>query len=196
MTSLATPPLPDILAPGLDVVFCGINPGMRAAATGHHFMGRSNRFWKTVHLSGFTPELIDPLDDRKILGHRCGLTTVVERPTARADELLRNEFMLASATLHKKIEQLKPRCLAFLGKPAYQAISGRPSLAWGKQAETFGGAMVWLLPNPSGLNRGFSLDALVQAYRELHDELSRSKSRAASPLAKQPSSRPSMKTGH
>jgi TDG/mug DNA glycosylase family protein len=165
------PPLPDLLAPGLDVVFCGINPGMRAAASGHHFMGRSNRFWKTVHLSGFTPELIDPLDDRDILEHRCGLTTVVERPTARADELLRDEFMRSAETLRNKMEQFKPKCLAFLGKPAYQAMTGQPKVAWGKQPEKFGGAMVWLLPNPSGLNRGFSQDMLVQAYRELRDAL-------------------------
>ena len=168
--SLTASPLPDILAPGLDVVFCGINPGMRAAATGHHFMGRSNRFWKTVHLSGFTPELIDPLDDRKILDHRCGLTTVVERPTARADELLRDEFLLSSATLQKKMEKFKPRCLAFLGKPAYQALSGNSKLLWGRQPETFGGTIVWILPNPSGLNRGFSLNDLVQAYQELRRE--------------------------
>ncbi|MFL9877727.1 G/U mismatch-specific DNA glycosylase [Herbaspirillum rhizosphaerae] len=172
MTSLVEPTLPDILAPGLDVIFCGINPGMRAAETGHHFMGRSNRFWKTMHLSGFTPSLIDPLDDRKILEHRCGLTTVVERPTARADELLRDEFISSSATLREKIERLKPRCVAFLGKPAYQVISGNPKVAWGKQAELFGGAMVWLLPNPSGLNRGFSLDDLVQAYEELRRAIS------------------------
>jgi len=168
-----TSPLPDLLAPGLDVVFCGINPGMRAAASGHHFMGRSNRFWKTVHLSGFTPDLIDPLDDCRILDHRCGLTTVVERPTARADELLRDEFIRSAETLRKKMEKLKPKCLAFLGKPAYQVIAGQPKVDWGKQPEKFGGAMVWLLPNPSGLNRGFSQDMLVQAYRELREELAK-----------------------
>ncbi|WP_050478459.1 G/U mismatch-specific DNA glycosylase [Herbaspirillum rhizosphaerae] len=179
MTPLAAAPLPDILAPGLDVVFCGINPGMSAAATGHHFMGRSNRFWKTIHLAGFTPTCLDPLDDRRILEHRCGLTTVVERPTARADELARDEFFLASAKLREKIERLKPRCLAFLGKPAYQVISGNSKLLWGKQTETLGGAMVWLLPNPSGLNRGFSLDDLVQAYRELRCEFPDGASSAA-----------------
>lgn len=167
----STSALPDILAPGLDVIFCGINPGMRAAASGHHFLGRSNRFWKTVHLSGFTPELIDPLDDRNILDHCCGLTTVVERPTVRADEVQRDEFIRSAATLRKKMELLRPRCLAFLGKPAYQAITGKPKVEWGKQPEAFGGAMVWLLPNPSGLNRGFSQDMLVQAYRELREAL-------------------------
>lgn len=172
MTHPAAPALADILAPGLDVVFCGINPGMSAALTGHHFMGRSNRFWRTVHLAGFTPELITPINDRQILQHRCGLTTVAERPTARADELGQDEFILASATLCHKIEKFQPRCLAFLGKPAYQALTGKSRTSWGKQPEPFGGAMVWLLPNPSGLNRGFSLDALVKAYQELRDALS------------------------
>src|SRR5450830_1937984 len=155
----AAPSLPDILAPGLDVVFCG-----------------SNRFWRTIHLSGFTPDLIDPVDDRQILQHRCGLTTAVERPTARADELGRDEFILASATLFQKIEKLQPRCLAFLGKPAYQALTGKSKTSWGKQPETVGDAMVWLLPNPSGLNRGFSLDDLVEAYQELRYALSDNKS--------------------
>lgn len=164
--------LPDLLAPGLDVVFCGINPGMLPASTGHHFMGRSNRFWKTMHLAGFTPTLIDPVDDHRILEYRCGLTTVVERPTARTDELLRDEFVLASTTLREKIERLSPRCVAFLGKPAYQTISGNSKVIWGKQNETFGGATVWLLPNPSGLNRGFSLDDLVQTYQTLRCEFS------------------------
>jgi len=173
MMPSANASLPDILAPGLDVIFCGINPGMRAAETGHHFMGRSNRFWKTMHLSGFTPTRIDPLNDRQILARRCGLTTVVERPTARADELLRDEFISSSTALREKIERLKPRYIAFLGKPAYQVISGNPKVIWGKQAELFGGAMVWLLPNPSGLNRGFSLDALVEAYQALRYELVR-----------------------
>jgi TDG/mug DNA glycosylase family protein len=173
-----TSSLPDLLAPGLDVVFCGINPGMRAAASGHHFLGRSNRFWKTVHLSGFTPELIDPLNDRHILDHRCGLTTVVERPTARADEVLRDEFIRSAETLRRKMEQIRPKCLAFLGKPAYQAITGQPKVGWGKQPDSFGGAMVWLLPNPSGLNRGFSQDMLVQAYRELREALAINKPRA------------------
>ena len=174
MTSPALPaqPLPDILAPALDVIFCGINPGLSAATSGHHFMGKSNRFWKTLHLAGFTPALIDPVDDRSILDCRCGLTTVVERPTARADQVLREEYILSAEKLRQKLQKLKPKCLAFLGKPAYQAMSGKPKVDWGRQPDTFAGAMVWLLPNPSGLNRGFSLDALVQAYQALLHELS------------------------
>jgi double-stranded uracil-DNA glycosylase len=159
--------LPDILEPGLSVVFCGINPGMRAASTGRHFAGRGNRFWRAIHLAGFTPEQIDPEVDRTILQYGCGLTTVVSRATARADELSQWEFNAAAGEFELKIERYAPRCVAFLGKMALAAMSGRRDIGWGLQPSTFGGARAWVLPNPSGLNRAYSLDALVIAYREL-----------------------------
>lgn len=159
--------LPDILAPGLSLVFCGINPGLRAASTGHHFAGRSNRFWRVMHLAGFTPEQIRPGDGRAILDYGYGLTAVVPRPTARAAELSRSEIERAGAGFRRKIEQYAPRYIAFLGKMAFSAISGTRDLNWGPQIQAFGGARVWVLPNPSGLNRSFDLDALVGAYREL-----------------------------
>lgn len=158
--------LPDLLEPGLSLVFCGINPGMRAASTGHHFEGRSNRFWRVLHLAGFTPEQIRPEDDNTLLRYGYGLTTVVPRPTARAADLSRAEMQLAGEAFQRKIEQVAPRYVAFLGKMAFSAISGAPNIEWGPQAKPFGGARAWVLPNPSGLNRGFSLDALVAAYRE------------------------------
>ncbi|MFM0729523.1 G/U mismatch-specific DNA glycosylase [Paraburkholderia sediminicola] len=159
--------LPDILGPGLSVVFCGINPGVLAASTGHHFAGRGNRFWRALHLAGFTPEQISPENDRTFLQYGCGLTTVVSRPTARADELSQGEFKAAAVEFERKIEQIAPQCVAFLGKMALCAMSGKRDIDWGLQPATFGGARAWVLPNPSGLNRGFSLDALVIAYREL-----------------------------
>jgi len=159
--------LPDVLAGGLAVVFCGLNPGLSAAMSGHHFAGRSNRFWKAIHLAGFTPELMDPADDRRILQYGCGLTTVVDRPTVRADEVSRQEFKASHGALHRKIEHFAPTYLAFLGKAAYSAISDRRDIAWGLQSARFAGSVAWVLPNPSGLNRAFSLDDLVQAYREL-----------------------------
>jgi TDG/mug DNA glycosylase family protein len=159
--------LRDLIEENLDVVFCGINPGWRAAAAGHHFVGRGNRFWRVIHLAGFTPEQILPENDRAILAHGCGLTTAVERPTARADELSKHEFKAASAKLERKIEQFAPRCIAFLGKAAYGAITRQQVVPWGLQSKPFGGTAVWVLPNPSGLNRSFSLDDLVAAYREL-----------------------------
>jgi len=166
--------LPDIIAKGLTVIFCGINPGMTAAVAGHHFVSRSNRFWRVIHLSGFTPEEILPENNRTILQHRCGLTTVVERPTARAEELSAQEFAAAAAQFERKITRYAPRFVAFLGKAAYSALSDRRDIAWGSQAAAFGGAAVWVLPNPSGRNRAFSLDQLVGAYRELYEAVNRS----------------------
>ncbi|MCE4544018.1 G/U mismatch-specific DNA glycosylase [Caballeronia sp. PC1] len=160
--------LPDILEPGLRVVFCGINPGMLAASTGQHFAGRGNRFWRTVHLAGFTPGLLRPEDGHAFLRYGCGLTTAVARPTARADHLSRIEIEAAAASFESKMRSFAPHYIAFLGKMALSAMTGQRDIAWGLQEDTFGGARAWVLPNPSGLNRSFSLDALVLAYRELH----------------------------
>ena len=159
--------LPDILAPGLDVVFCGINPALSAAVAGHHFSSRSNRFWRVLHRAGFTPHLISPNDDHTILQYRCGLTAAVDRPTVRASELTRHDFQATAVNLEKKILRFHPRYLAFLGKPAFAAIFKAPSVAWGRQPQRFGGSNTWVLPNPSGLNRSFTLEALVAAYSEL-----------------------------
>lgn len=161
------PSLADLLEPGLSLVFCGINPGIRAASTGHHFAGRSNRFWRVVHLAGFTPEQIRPEDDRTILQYGCGLTAVVPRPTASAAELSRSEIEMAADEFRRKIERYAPQHIAFLGKMALSAISGTRDIEWGLQTKPFGGARAWVLPNPSGLNRAFDLDALVAAYREV-----------------------------
>jgi TDG/mug DNA glycosylase family protein len=160
--------LPDIIAERLAVVFCGINPGMTAAAAGHHFAGRSNRFWRAIHLAGFTPAEIRPENDRTIVQYGCGLTTVVERPTARADELSAQDFIAAAAQFEQKIVRYAPRFVGFLGKAAYCALSRQRDIAWGCQPVAFGGAAVWVLPNPSGRNRAFTLDQLVGAYRQLY----------------------------
>ncbi|MFJ2709702.1 G/U mismatch-specific DNA glycosylase [Pseudomonas sp. NPDC087346] len=160
--------LQDILAEGLDVVFCGINPGLLAAAEGHHFAGRGNRFWRTLHLAGFTPHEVQPEDDRSILQFGCGLTAVVDRPTARADQLSVAEFTAAAADFESKIARHAPCVVAFLGKAAYAGLSGQKDVAWGPQAQTFGNAAVWVLPNPSGRNRAFTLEQLVDAYQKLH----------------------------
>ncbi|HTM81338.1 G/U mismatch-specific DNA glycosylase [Asticcacaulis sp.] len=171
--SLAPTALPDIIGPDLDVLFCGLNPGLTSAATGHSFANRSNRFWRAIHLAGFTQVQLKPEEDRTLLDYRCGLTTAAPRPTVSAGELSRSEFTTGAAALKAKIETYTPHYVAFLGKPAYAAITGQRQLSWGRQSDRFGGAQVWILPNPSGLNRAFQLDALVAAYRELHDALSR-----------------------
>ncbi|WP_263355278.1 G/U mismatch-specific DNA glycosylase [Acidicapsa acidisoli] len=157
----------DILAQNLLVVFCGINPGLRSAALGHHFAGRGNRFWKTIHLAGFTMEEIAPENGASVLAYKCGLTTAVERPTARADQLSRDEFERAASSLSAKIARYSPGYVAFLGKAAFAAIFDRRSVSWGKQDVLLGGSKTWVLPNPSGLNRSFGLDQLVRAYTEL-----------------------------
>ena len=160
--------LPDIIAEHLTVVFCGINPGMTAAVAGHHFSTGSNRFWRALHLAGFTPEEIRPENDRAILTYGYGLTAVVDRPTARADQLSTREFAAAAAQFERKIARYAPRFVSFLGKAAYAALSGQRDIAWGSQPATFGGASVWVLPNPSGRNRAFTLDQLVSAYQQLY----------------------------
>lgn len=160
--------LPDLIGKGLTVLFCGINPGMTAATAGHHFVSRSNRFWRVLHLAGFTPVEISPAQDRSILDYGYGLTTVVQRPTASADQLSPHEFATAAAQFRQKVARHAPRFVAFLGKPAYAALSGRRELAWGRQTEHLEGSIVWVLPNPSGRNRAFALDGLVDAYRPLH----------------------------
>jgi TDG/mug DNA glycosylase family protein len=159
--------LPDIIAKGLAIVFCGINPGLTAAVSGHHFSSPSNRFWRVMHLAGFTPVRILAEEDRSLLEYGCGLTTVVARATRRADELSAHEFVHSAAALERKITRYAPRAVAFLGKPAYSAIAGRRGIEWGLQTAPFGGASAWVVPNPSGLNRSFSTEDLVVAYSEL-----------------------------
>lgn len=159
--------LADLLSKDLDVVFCGINPALSAARSGHHFSNRSNRFWRVLHLAGFTPHLIQSENDRTILEYGYGLTAAVGRPTVTASELRTHEFHEATEELERKLRRYRPRYLAFLGKPAFAAIFRQKRVDWGQQSIRFGGAEVWVLPNPSGLNRAFSLDALVSAYRDL-----------------------------
>ena len=163
--------LPDLLAPGLKAVFCGLNPGARAATSGHHFAGQGNRFWTVMHRAGFTPVLVDARDDRACLAHGFGLTTVVARPTASAAALSAAEYVSGGVLLARKLERYRPRAVAFLGKAAHAAISGRKDAPWGRQAESFGGSVTWVLPNPSGLNRGFSLEELVAHYAAFHASL-------------------------
>ncbi|MDH6253857.1 TDG/mug DNA glycosylase family protein [Chryseobacterium sp. H1D6B] len=160
--------LTDIITKGLTVVFCGINPGLKSAGDGHHFSGRSNRFWKVLHKSGFTPYEIEAVNDTSILNFGYGLTTAVARPTSRADELSKDEFDNSLEIFRIKMKEFQPKYIAFLGKAAYKAFSGKKQILWGQQPEDFCGARVWILPNPSGLNRGFTLDNLVNSYEEFY----------------------------
>ena len=160
-------PLPDLIAHDLTVLFCGINPGAYAAERGHHFLGQGNRFWRVLHLAGFTPQLIHAANDRLLLEQGCGITSAVSRPTARAAELAKREYLLAKESLVAKVKLYRPAYLAFLGKAAFEAMFDVQRAPWGAQAESIGETAIWLLPNPSGLNRGFSMDDLVSAYGAL-----------------------------
>jgi TDG/mug DNA glycosylase family protein len=162
---------PDILTEGLDVIFCGLNPAASAAAAGHNFSNPSNRFWRVLHLAGFTDARLRPEDERRLLDHGCGITAVVRRLTRSASEVSREEFNEAQPAFEAKMRRFAPRSIAFLGKRDLSAMLGLPSVEWGRQPTALAGAMVWVLPNPSGLNRGFTLDALVEAYAELRREL-------------------------
>jgi double-stranded uracil-DNA glycosylase len=163
--------LPDVLATGLHAIFCGINPGLQAATAGHHFAGRGNRFWSTMQLAGFTPRRLAPEEDREILRFGYGLTTAAPRPTVSADGLAKGEILKAADALAEKMTRYAPRYIAFLGKQAYAEILGQAKLSWGKQEGRFGGAGVWILPNPSGLNRSFTLERLVEHYRAFRIEI-------------------------
>lgn len=156
----------DILAPGLPVVFCGINPSTQAAVSGNNFGSASNRFWPVLHLAGFTPVRIAAQDDRRLLAFGCGITAAVPRATRSAGELDGRELHGSGDGLRAKIEYFRPETVAFLGKAAYEAIAGT-KVDWGPQPARFAGADVWILPNPSGLNHGFSLADLVEAYTAL-----------------------------
>jgi double-stranded uracil-DNA glycosylase len=162
---------PDILAHDLDVIFCGVNPATTAAAAGHNFSNRSNRFWTVLHLAGFADVRLQPHEERRLLEYGCGLTAVVDRPTRRAIDVPLDEFRKAWPGFEAKIRRYAPRSVAFLGKRAFSAMMDQPDVAWGIYPAEFAGATAWLLPNPGGLNQAFSLEALVEAYGGLRAAL-------------------------
>ena len=164
---------PDILVKGLDVVFCGLNPAVSAAMAGYSSSDRSNRFWPVLHLAGFTDVHLEPQHGRRLLAYGCGITAVVRRPTRGAQDVSREEFRRTRFGFEAKVRRYAPRSIAFLGKRALSTMIGEADVAWGRQALDFGGAVAWVLPNPSGRNRRFTLDALVSAYAQFRDALVR-----------------------
>jgi TDG/mug DNA glycosylase family protein len=159
---------PDILAEGLDVGFCGINPATSAAAAGHSFSNGSNRFWTVLHLAGFTDRRLQPQEERQLLVYGYGITAVIDKPTRRADEIPSSAFVDARPAFEAKMRRFAPRTIAFLGKRAVSEMLGQSGLPWGRLPGGFAGTTAWILPNPSGRNRAFALDALVRSYTELH----------------------------
>jgi TDG/mug DNA glycosylase family protein len=160
-------PLPDVVAPDLDVLFCGINPSLVSAARGHHFARPGNRFWPALHLAGLTPRRLAPEEDRELLDHRLGLTNVVDRPTRAAAELTPAELREGAAALAELVAEYRPRVLAVLGITAWRVAFDRPRAAIGLQPERVGGAATWVVPNPSGLNAHVQLPNLARIYRQL-----------------------------
>ncbi|HEV7241200.1 MAG TPA: G/U mismatch-specific DNA glycosylase [Thermoanaerobaculia bacterium] len=165
--------LPDVIAPNLDVLFCGINPGLYTAAVQQHFGRPGNRFWPTLHRAGFTPRLFHPSEQRDLLTLGYGITNVVARATAAADELTREELIEGARILTRKVKRHKPRYLAVVGIGAYRTAFERPKAKLGLQEERIGETKVWVLPNPSGLNANYQADALVELFKELLFSLSR-----------------------
>ncbi|MFI7009344.1 G/U mismatch-specific DNA glycosylase [Streptomyces sp. NPDC050145] len=159
--------VPDVVASGLSVLFCGINPGLMTAATGHHFARPGNRFWPVLHLSGFTPRLLKPSEQDELLSYGLGITNVVARATARADELSAEEFREGGRILTEKVTRLRPRWLAVVGVTAYRSAFGEPKARIGPQEREIGGARVWALPNPSGLNAHWTAATMAEEYARL-----------------------------
>lgn len=163
--------VPDLIAPGLKVLFSGINPGIYSGATGLHFARPGNRFWKVLHLAGFTNRQLDPSEEAELLESGYGITCFVDRTTARADELSKAEFEEGGRRLIEKLEIYKPRMLAVLGMGAYRTAFNRPRARIGLQDEKLGGTRVWLLPNPSGLNANYQLEKLAKLFREFREAI-------------------------
>ncbi|MBF5042153.1 G/U mismatch-specific DNA glycosylase [Aggregicoccus sp. 17bor-14] len=161
--------LPDVIAPGLRVLFCGINPGLYTAATGHHFARPGNRFWPALHASGFTPRLLQPHEQGELLQLGLGITNVVARASARADELTPEELARGGEALRRKVRRYAPRFLAVLGVGAYRSAFAAPRAALGLQPEPLGDTRVWVLPNPSGLNAHYQPEALARMFRALRE---------------------------
>jgi TDG/mug DNA glycosylase family protein len=164
--------VPDVIARNLSVLFCGINPGLYSAYSGHHFARPGNRFWPALHAGGFTPRLFQPSEERQLLALGYGITNVVERASAAADELSVAELTAGGNRLRARVRRFKPRCLAVLGVGAYRVAFDRPRAVLGLQPEGIGETKVWVLPNPSGLNAHYRAADLAKLFRELRDAVS------------------------
>ena len=159
----------DVIAPHLRVLFCGINPGLYTAAVGHHFARPGNRFWPALYAGGFTDRILSPFDERELLKSGYGITNVVARATATADQLTKEEIIAGGKLLRKKVLRYQPRVLALLGVGAFRTAFNQPKAAVGQQAEKIGDTLLWVLPNPSGLNANYQAPDLARLFRELKD---------------------------
>lgn len=159
--------VPDVIAPGLKVLFVGINPGLYSGAVGHHFARPGNRFWPVLQKAGFTPKLLSPTEEQELLKYGYGITNIVNRTTATATDLAQKELNAEGKRLIAKIKRNHPRIVAILGIQAFRIAFGKPKAGFGMQEERIGSSRIWVLPNPSGLNASYQLPALSKLYRKL-----------------------------
>ena len=159
--------VPDVIAPNLRVLFCGINPGLYSARVARHFARPGNRFWKTLHLAGFTDTVWAPDEQRRLLEVGCGITNLVARETASADELEVDELLAGGRNLRRKVRRFRPAWVAVLGVTAYRTAFAERAARVGRQERRLGDTGVWVLPNPSGLNAHYQIDDLARAFAEL-----------------------------
>ncbi|MGP3945055.1 G/U mismatch-specific DNA glycosylase [Streptomyces sp. 6N106] len=159
--------VPDVVGDDLRVLFCGINPGLMTAATGHHFARPGNRFWPTLHASGFTPRQLHPSEQSELVRYGLGITNVVARASARADELSDQEYREGGRIVEEKVLRLRPRWLAVAGVTAYRVAFGDKKAKIGPQTRTIGNTRIWALPNPSGLNAHWTLATMAEEYGRL-----------------------------
>jgi TDG/mug DNA glycosylase family protein len=159
--------VPDVIAPGLKILFCGINPGLYSGAVGHHFARPGNRFWPALHDARFSDRLLSPFDEHALLPLGCGITNLVNRATATADQLEAAELVAGGRQLERKLRRFRPSFVAFLGVMAYRTAFGRPRAMLGLQEERIAHSAVWILPNPSGLNAHYQKADLARLFAEL-----------------------------
>ena len=163
--------VPDVVSPNLDVLFCGINPGLYSGAVGHHFARPGNRFWPALHASGFTDRLLSPFEEKVLLSYGLGVTNIVARGTATAAELEVGELRQGAENLRRKVDVYEPAIVAFLGLGAYRVAFDRSQARVGTQEDRIGVSRVWLLPNPSGVNAHYQLARLAAVFAELRAAL-------------------------
>jgi TDG/mug DNA glycosylase family protein len=159
--------LPDVIAPRLNVLFVGINPGLYSGAVGHHFARPGNRFWPVLHRAGFTERQLSPFEERELLKHGYGITNIVKHSTAAASELSRMELKKGGRNLKAKVRRYRPRVVAVLGLEAFRIAFGQPKAVFGPQEEYIGSSRLWVLPNPSGLNASYQIPTLSRLFRKV-----------------------------
>lgn len=159
--------IPDLVGPGLRVLFCGINPGLVSGARGLHFARPGNRFWRVLYGAGFTDRVLDPAEQRQLVDLRLGITNLVPFTSRAAADLSPVQLREGADLLEQKVARLRPAYLAVLGMQAYRTAFGRPRATIGRQPEDLGRAELWLLPNPSGLQARYGVADMVAMYEDL-----------------------------